>query len=80
LRDADRRISLSAVCVESEDFTRVSSVEELNGAGEARLVGGGEYGKRSTCRELMERRGRVGDFQWRLRRGRRERRSGVMSG
>lgn len=58
----------------------MSSVVDWKGVGEARFVGGGEYGKRSTCRELIERSGRVGDFQWRLRRGRRALRSGAMSG
>lgn len=44
--------------VESEDLTRVNSpVEGVDGV--ARLVDGGEYGMRSTCRELIERNGRV---------------------
>jgi len=81
LRDAERAIlpEPSLEWVESVDLTRVSSAEVWK-AGEARFVGDGEYGKRSTWSELMDRTGRVGDFQWRFRRGRRVRRSGAMSG
>jgi hypothetical protein len=68
----------SLLSAESVEWTRVSSADD---AWRLLLLGvGGEYGCRSTWRELMERTGRVGDFQWRLRSGRRAFRSGAISG
>lgn len=74
----DERIVESMDRDESELLTRVRSCEDPN-TGDAGF-GLRWYGLSSTCKELMERSGRAGAFQWRFRKGRRDRRSEEIRG